>query len=195
MKISVTSTWLQQRIWLWLFIMSIFFIHLFFKGDWLIYDMHAIGDGEYWRLISSSLSHKNWSHLTLNVTAFLALLFLFPQDFIGVRWLALFFMIVFISNLIIMAIYTNTVTHSGLSGALHGLIYILSLRNIASIAGKLLLLLLFIKLTIEQFFPELLISGKIIDEEVFYDSHLIGAIAAVWVQILVRMANKRSKKN
>lgn len=155
--------------------------------------MHAIGDGEYWRLMSSSLNHVNWTHFLLNLATLLILVVLYPHEFIGLRWLALLLMIILMSNIIIMAIYTDTVVYSGLSGALHGLVYIFALRNIATIIARLLLLLLFIKLLLEQIFPELLISGDLIHKAVFYDSHYIGVIAAVWVQILVRMAHNRGK--
>ena len=173
------------------FILALILVQLFAPRELLLYDMHSIGDGEYWRLISSSIIHYNWIHLALNLAALLIISILFSEWFVGIQWLMMFLFIMLITNLIIFGVYKDAVVYSGLSGALHGLAYIVAARHVSTLEGKLLLLALAIKLAYEQLIGDSFVTDNLIGLAVFYDSHLIGVIAAIWVQFLIRLAVRK----
>ena len=89
-------------------------------STWLSADRSAIGAGEVWRLWTGHLVHGSFSHLAWNVSALVALGFLFERDLGRVFWKLVAFScaLIGVGSLVLQP---ALVTYIGLSGMLNSI--------------------------------------------------------------------------
>ena len=150
--------------------------------EWLRYERVAVGEGEVWRLVTSSVVHLGWAHLVLNATAMLIMAWLFSDDRPRIAWASDLAICAMASagGLFLFAPQVQWVV--GLSGALHGLFVVGCLAWIAAGVGMGWALLAGVaaKVAWEQWQGEMPLSGDIVGGAVITDAHLWGAVGGLF---------------
>lgn len=147
-------------------------------AETLRYQREAILEGDLWRLLSGHLVHLGWVHLLLNLAG-LVLMWVFAGDSLTASgW---WWMIVFCAlcvSLGLLLFNPQLQWYVGLSGILHGLLLGGLLARMIGGSRDLILLLvvLAVKLSWEQFSGPLPGSETGIGGTVVVDAHLYGAI-------------------
>ena len=90
--------------------------------EWLSFDRVAIGNGEYWRLLSGHFVHLGLSHLLLNVAGFLLVWYLLAAYFARWQWLIIILCVIVGIDLGFWFFEPTLQWYVGLSGLLHGLL-------------------------------------------------------------------------
>ncbi|MDH5377459.1 MAG: rhombosortase [Gammaproteobacteria bacterium] len=149
--------------------------------DVLRYDRLAIGEHEYWRLISSHFVHLSWMHLLMNLLGLMLVFFFFFSVYTVRAWIGLLLFSSLLTGLLILIFNAEIRWYVGLSGTLHGLFIAgalgnLRVRRLESIA---LLVLLTIKLAWEQLMGPLPGSEETAGGPVLVDAHFFGAISGL----------------
>ena len=188
----------------WLFCLTLSLL-ITLVGCWskglvyLNYDRTALMQGELWRILTAHVVHLNWPHLFLNLCGLILIVELLWGQF--PLWHG--FGLLLFSGVTISAclwwLHPELVGYAGFSGILHGLwagcaIYgLLSIKtaSLHSISPYLIgLILLIIKLFIEQYYGPSAMTAQLIGGKISIESHLYGSFAgAVYVLMLgcVRM--------
>jgi rhomboid family GlyGly-CTERM serine protease len=148
--------------------------------DLLCYDRVAIGNGQWWRLLTGNFVHLGWYHLFLNELGLIVLVLLCPERLsllVLARRIAL---IGLAMSLCLYAFVPRLHDYVGMSGVIHGL-FVLGLlpqvrrRDLVSLGC---LIFLLGKLSYEQFAGAPVSDEAAIGGSVITDSHFFGAIAA-----------------
>lgn len=147
-------------------------------ATWLRYDRAAIGNGELWRIVTANFIHLGWGHLVLNLAGFMAIGWLFAEDYSLGKWILILLACGCASSIGLYLMNPEIGWCVGLSGALHGLFAAGALAWIAAGDGfgKWLLVGLAAKLGYEQFIGAMPFSEGIVGGGVVTDAHLWGAI-------------------
>ena len=149
--------------------------------EWLRFDRSAIGDGDYWRLVSGHLVHLGWSHLALNAAGLVLVWFLVGSSLAPRDWAVVILLSIAAIDLGFWLLNPELGWYVGLSGLLHGMLaagLAVSCRqpNVETVA---LAVILAAKLVFEQ------VSGPLPGSEtssggpVIVDAHLYGAIGGI----------------
>jgi len=145
----------------------------------LRFDRHAIGDGQWWLLLSGNFVHLGWGHLAMNLVGLALVVVLVWSRFKTWQWSLL---IVGCSLGVGGGLWLGNPEvgwYVGFSGTLHGLLVAGTLADLAVWPRSAALLLLGIaaKLGWEQVGGALPGSASMAGGPVVVDSHLYGAIA------------------
>ncbi len=150
--------------------------------QWLQYSYEGIQHSEYWRLLTANFVHLGWTHLILNIVA---LLLISELATTALTWLYTFSLICSVGITLGLLLFSPEVTwYVGFSGILHGLLALIAWQQIHTYQGKVLLILLIVKLVWEQYYGALPATADFTGGNVIVDAHLYGAIVG-WLWGLV----------
>ncbi|MGF1744538.1 rhombosortase [Vibrio minamisatsumaniensis] len=150
---------------------------------WVVWDNHAIADGQWWRILTGNFSHTNYSHLLINLAGLWIISYLFQPS---KKQLTLGLLVIsFTTGLALL--FSSIQIYVGLSGTLHGLFGLFALRE--ALNGRksswLLVLGLVAKIAWEHFVGPSSTTAALIGARVAIEAHLAGAITggfmAVWL--------------
>jgi len=156
--------------------------------EWMRYDRLAIADGDFWRVLTGHFAHLGPSHFVLNMAGLLLTWLLVGSYFCRWQW----WLIVAVSALGISAgfwfVDRDMLWYVGLSGVLHALLAAGALRGltIAPVESAILLALVVVKLSYEQFFGAVPGSHALSGGNVIVNAHLYGAILGLIVAALLK---------
>lgn len=167
----------------------------------LRFDRVAIGEGQWWRLLTCNVVHLGWQHLLLDTTG-LVLLLLFFRDVLAPRdwWLAVLAGSLAV-GLGLWFLNPETQRYVGISGVLHTLLFaglLLSFRHTPLINGIVFAAMAFRLWTEQQPGYDADYLRETIGGTVMVDAHLYGALASLpvtallWRRSQVRQAYFRS---
>ncbi len=147
----------------------------------LRYDSVAIGDGQWWRLITGNLVHLGWWHLFLNELGLAVLVLLCPDRLSWAVWLR---RLLFLSMGMTLGLYffvPDLRWYVGLSGVIHGL-FVLGLGR--QVMQKDLIAAGCLAYLVGKIIWEMWAGVPVSDEaaiggKVLVESHLYGSLAAL----------------
>ena len=144
----------------------------------LRYDRAAIGDGEYWRLLSGHFAHLGYSHLLLNLAGLLLVWLLVGRLYSTRRWILVAAISILAMDAGFWFLDAGMRWYVGLSGMLHGLLLAGAIREIRSLPGESIVICVVVvaKLAYEQLAGPLPGSESAAGGAVVVNSHLYGAI-------------------
>lgn len=146
------------------------------------YERADIIDGEIWRLLSGNLVHADANHWLFNMLT-LGLLWLLYEKYISPLWGVFILTATAMGTTLGLLLFNPQLQwYVGLSGALHGFIVagaLITLRNEPKLQSALLVLVL-VKLVIEQLSGPLGGTQQWISVKVAVDSHLYGALTGLF---------------
>lgn len=147
----------------------------------LWYDRVAIGDGEYWRLLTGNLVHLGWRHLALNVAALLIGIWVFHPARNPIAWATAQIVCAVVSSLGLYLFNPDILWCVGMSGALHGLLMIGAIDWIrqGDRMGWALLAIWSGKLGWEHWYGAMPFSTETVGSAVVTDAHLWGAVGGL----------------
>lgn len=146
--------------------------------NWLRFDRIAIFNGQFWRLLSAHFVHLNWSHLLMNLLGLVLIWALFGKTYNTKTWVAVFCVSCLGISGLLLAFNPELRWYVGLSGLLHTLFVLGSLKDIqqARWGGTWLLVAICLKLLYEQILGPLPGSESTAGGRVIVDAHFYGAI-------------------
>jgi rhomboid family GlyGly-CTERM serine protease len=148
----------------------------------LEFDRNAILSGEYYRLITGHFVHLGPAHALMDLAAAI-LLWIWFRDALSLRgWLFSVLVCGLLISLMLLA-FTDIQWYVGISGSLHGLLLLGTLRkkNFSLWIKALVLGLLALKIGVEQFHGASPKTVALIGGEVVTAAHLFGAIAGLLI--------------
>ncbi len=154
----------------------------------LRYDRQAIGEGEWWRLLTGHLVHLSSGHLLMNLLgAGLVVVFFWPL-MSSAAWLALILSSGVFIGLAIFLFHPQVMWYVGLSGIIHALFIAGGLADlrVRPWEGRLFIGLVTFKLAWEQVLGPLPGSERSAGGPVLVDAHLYGALAGLAFWLLWR---------
>lgn len=143
----------------------------------LRFDREAIGDGQWWRLLTCNIAHLGWYHCLLNLAALAGLVAIWQEPLPWSDWLR---KLLILSLGVSLGLYVGTPQlqrYVGFSGVLHGLM-VLGLTRLAGQrewVGVVGLLGVAAKLGFEILTGAPLSDERLIGGRVITESHLYGA--------------------
>jgi len=149
--------------------------------EWLKYDRLAIGNGQYWRLLSGHLAHMGVKHLVLNLAG-LYLVWLLVGNRLSVSgWIWVLFVGVAGIDSGFWFLDQNLLWYVGLSGLLHSLLVAGAIAGLWIRRGESLLILLAVsgKVAYEQIAGPMPGSELTSGGPVVVNAHLYGALAGL----------------
>jgi len=158
---------------------------------WLRYDRLAIGNGEYWRLLSGHITHMGVSHLTLNIAGLYLVWMLVGSRLSIAGWIWILSAGVAGIDAGFWFLDKNLVWYVGLSGLLHTLLVAGAIAGIWKLRGESLAILLIVvgKIAYEQIAGPMPGSEMSSGGPVVVNAHLYGALAglicgmAIWRRV------------
>lgn len=142
-------------------------------------------DGQYWRLLTGHLIHKDWQHFAMNMLGLNLCLAVFAKDLAAKHWLLSFIFIALFSSLGMLQLYPLNYRYLGFSDVLHGWI----LLGAAAIFHKeprlavIVFVLFWLKIIEENanftFFTSYGVSGGVAKK-----SHILGAIGGLLYAVI-----------
>jgi rhomboid family GlyGly-CTERM serine protease len=151
------------------------------------YDRLAIGDGEYWRLLTAHFVHLGSTHLVLNLAGLLLVWLLVGRYYSGLQWLAVLAGSVIAISGGFWFIDTYMLWYVGLSGVLHGLLVAGAIRGFRALPSESAIILAIVtgKLAWEQLSGPLPGSESVSGGDVVVNAHLFGAIGGAVAGVLL----------
>ena len=155
----------------------------------LQYQRERILSGELWRLLTGHLLHLSWTHMWMNLAALVLIGLIFRKSYAEKIWWLLLGVSMLGVDLGLLLFNPEISWYVGLSGALHGIFAGLAILYWRSEGrtGGLFLLVLVVKLVLEQWSGALPGSAELSGGTVIVDAHLYGAIAGGLAASLVRL--------
>ncbi|WNJ95718.1 rhombosortase [Vibrio ruber] len=174
MRFLTLNTITRSHLYLTLSLISFMCIFAQFSplADVLVWDRHAITQGQWWRIVTGNFTHTNTVHLAMNLIALWLITLIFRP---AAR--ALWQQLLLLSLLIGIGLFwTDLYFYVGLSGTLHGLFASFALREalkgrksswllVAGVCGKVLW---------EQNFGASETTQALIEAPVAIQAHLLG---------------------
>lgn len=170
-----------------------------FFSERLQFDRQSILTGELWRLITGHFVHGNIQHLLLNAVAALIIYFGFFSK-MRISELAICSLIFSAAISVTMLLgYPLIEWYNGLSGLLHGLVCYCCLRQVELGYRRYWvgLILVWVKVSIETFFPNWGVSVLAGDIKALTEAHLVGAFvgtASTVIYVVGKNYMRRLKK-
>ena len=161
----------------------------------LRYERHAIGSGEYWRLITGHLVHLGFGHLWPNLAALAIIGLLFEDVFSTADWLRVGAASAAAIDLGLYALEPNVVWYVGLSGVLHGYVAAgaLALLVRREKLGAVLAICVAAKLTFEQVVGPVPFTAESVGGPVVVAAHLYGVVGGLLAEAAAQIARRRSR--
>ena len=159
--------------------------------EWLRYDRQAIGNGEYWRLLSGHITHMGLSHLALNIAGLYLVWMLVGSRLSIAGWIWVLSAGVAGIDAGFWFLDNNLVWYVGLSGLLHTLLVAGAIAGLWKHRGESLAILLIVigKIAYEQIAGPMPGSEMSSGGPVVVNAHLYGALAglicgmAIWRRV------------
>lgn len=148
---------------------------------YLNYDRVDVDHFQLWRLISANFLHTNIYHLLLNTASLSLMWYLFGKNITSNTLFLLFICCSFAVTIGIHFFSHHIDKYVGLSGVLHGIFIFLLYKEIKkhSTLAYVLLFIVILKISYEQFFGANADMARLIDAKVAIDAHLYGGICGV----------------
>jgi rhomboid family GlyGly-CTERM serine protease len=166
-------------------------------GQTLRYERETILSGQFWRLITGSLVHLDWSHLLLNVTGLIMISAVFGQVLNVRGWLIVSVVCALGVGLGLLFFNPFVNFYVGFSGILHGL-FAASLMVESDIQQRtrtVMLGLLLSKLLWEQTQGPLPGTAAAAGGNVIVDAHLYGAVTGIALGGIIFLATRRAVRS
>ena len=160
-------------------------VQLMVPIEWLRFQRAEIGDGQWWRLLSSNFIHLGWSHFAMNMLGLALVGLLFGRYFSLLCCLGLVFFCALVVNLGLLVFNPWLHWYIGFSGVLHGLLLAGALldafnqRGVQRLLSWLLFWAVVAKLVWEQWYGALPGSAEFAGGTVIVDAHLYGGVGGV----------------
>lgn len=151
----------------------------------------GIAEGEVWRLLTGHLDHLGWEHLFLNAVFFALISLLFERLFSAYSLLS-YWLISCLSISVLLLFYSpNLVWYVGLSGSLYSLLMIglIADRSYPLSLRGLILIVLLVKITLEQLNMNVSAISEFIGGPVAVDSHFYGVLVGIAISIGILLKN------
>ncbi|MBW8192367.1 rhombosortase [Neiella marina] len=187
---------------LWLSLIPIIAIGLHFRwpsnAPYLAIHANQPLSSQWWTLISAPLAHTNGYHLVMNLMAYVIIAQLSDTALRSWRMPLVTLCLGALSSLGFIMGDSGLTSLVGLSGALHGVVAYLVIRefNSARLFMAVLATGLVIKLIAEGYWGGSEVTSQLIDAQVATSNHLVGAIAgallAILLQLIVRSKHQAS---
>ncbi|WP_185964296.1 rhombosortase [Aliikangiella marina] len=185
---KVANFYREFRLTIWLLLPSL--VIQIFAGDWhewLRYQQLEVTQGQWWRLITANFCHSNWYHFGLNMLG-LVMIDYFYQPVINHRWRFWLMWFCLLLNVILLHWLVDLSWYVGMSGALHG--YLIGGALITyfqyKIINSLIIVIVTGKLFLEMVWDINFTASELIEANVVEESHLFGALSAVFFYGLFR---------
>jgi rhomboid family GlyGly-CTERM serine protease len=149
------------------------------------FDRSAIGDGEWWRLLSAHFVHLDAAHALLNGFGVVLMWALFARDYSPWRWAAIYCGSALAVSAGLWFLDPKLQWYVGASGALHGVMTAGTIAHLRrrDLDGWILAVFIVLKLAYEQFAGALPFAGT---ADTIVDAHLYGAIGGVVLALLLK---------
>ncbi len=167
--------------------------------DWqngLEFQHPAIGQNQWWRLISGHLTHLGWGHLLMNLLG-LWLIWALLLRCESALSTALVLLLLGLGTSLGLYLYSPAIAwYRGLSGVLHGLLVWALLRqwNAQPATHAIMLGLVALKLAWEQFSGPLPGSASLASGRIIVEAHLYGALAGALLWSLQLAVDKITRE-
>ena len=152
------------------------------------YNRDAIANGEYWRLITGHFIHLNNMHLLLNMLGVGLVLMLFDNVLAIWQWLVVLLASAFIISVLMYLNLPQVQGYVGLSGVIHGLYVLASMRLLIQPKERnlaiILILLVTLKLLTENRGQGISFTADMIGGHVLLQAHLFGALVGLLFGVL-----------
>jgi rhomboid family GlyGly-CTERM serine protease len=151
----------------------------------LSFDRHAIGAGQWWRLLSGHFVHLDAEHAILNGLGVVLMWALFARDYSPWRWVAIYLGSALAVSGGLWFGNPELQWYVGASGALHGVMTAGTIAHLrrGDLDGWILATFIIVKLGYEQFAGALPFAGT---SHTVVDAHLYGAIGGVVLALLLK---------
>lgn len=178
---------LNREVWNYFPALIIFLLSALFllmdsdTNNLLRFDRELIQQGEYWRILSCNFIHTNWFHLLMNCIGFFVVSVIF-KDYVKPLWMHFFCLGALILNTLLLFFWSPELYYYvGFSGALHGILFALSIASIRKepLLAYAILFSFSLKILLEQTNGAPDSISKLIEANVAIDAHLWGALSGV----------------
>jgi rhomboid family GlyGly-CTERM serine protease len=154
----------------------------------LAYDRAAIGQGQWWRILTGSFVHLGWYHLFLNELGLIVLVLLCPEELSARIWLRRILLLGLGMGLGLYLFVPQLASYVGMSGVIHGL-FVLGLMP--QVMKKDLIALGCLAYLLGKLGWELVHGAPVSDEQalggtVVLESHLYGSVSAFLYGLALR---------
>ena len=158
-----------------------------YKKDLFLYQRTALEQEQIWRFFSGHFAHLNNKHLLLNLIAWIIIFVLGFNHLSIKRCLALLFTLTLSISLCLYYFMPAIAFYGGLSGVLHGYFSYILIEWIKSKhkIAWLILLLLLIKVILENFSNSELLATEYLNIRVIPEVHIIGVFAGIFTALLI----------
>ncbi|MBL7002734.1 MAG: rhombosortase [Gammaproteobacteria bacterium] len=160
-------------------VLIVFFALLQWVGkDSLRYQNDLLSSHQWWRVLSAHWVHLNWLHWLLNSAGFLLLVALLELKWSARYWLLIISLQSLSISLGFLLFNPNLIWYVGFSGVLYGLYIFAAITRFKKdrfIASAILLLVL-VKVVIEQWFGDSASSAALLGAPVVVDAHAYGVL-------------------
>ena len=148
------------------------------------FDRQAIGEGQWWRLLSAHFVHLDSAHALLNGFGVVLMWALFARDYSPWRWVAIYCASALAVSAGLWFLDPELQWYVGASGALHGVMTAGTIAHLRrrDLDGWILAIFIVLKLAYEQFAGALPFAGT---ADTIVDAHLYGAIGGVVLALLL----------
>ena len=162
----------------------------------LRYERQAVLSGEVWRLLSANFLHTNLAHLGMNLLGMLLIVKISHTSLNQANFLTVLCGCALFSSLGLLLFFPKIGWYVGLSGALHGLILFMAIREYRDdrflfsllIAGTLF------KLGYESFNGGNPLTASQIDARVLIEGHLTGAVGGMLMAIFTGLFKREPER-
>ena len=146
-------------------------------AGWLFWEPGLIIKSQWWRIITSNLTHTNDYHLLINTSVLIFFVINF-SDMLSVK--RFWFLTLYLSTFIGFAlIFTDIQSYVGFSGVMHGLFIWAAVTDIYQrrFSGWILFIGVSIKLGYDQIYGPSVTTSELIRAKVAVEAHMAGALA------------------
>jgi rhomboid family GlyGly-CTERM serine protease len=151
----------------------------------LSFDRSAIGEGQWWRMLSAHFVHLDMEHAFLNSLGVVLMWALFARDYSPWRWAAIYCGSALAVSFGLWFANPGLQWYVGASGALHGVMTAGTIAHLRrrDLDGWILAIFIVAKLAYEQLAGSLPFAGS---ADTIVDAHLYGAIGGVLLALLLK---------
>jgi rhomboid family GlyGly-CTERM serine protease len=159
--------------------------------DYTAFDIAAIENGQYWRIISGHFAHYDWQHFAMNMAGAALCLVVFAEDIKPIHWPLSTLAISLFSSLAMFYDNFGLNGYVGFSDVLHGWVVLgaIGIMQKQRWLGLTVLAFTLAKLVYEFYYGAL--SQDNLAIPVATESHIYGAIAGLLYGILIFLPKRK----